>query len=164
ITIDNDHFTQIKNSHNLTVEGESRTLVKQDTTSIVEGSLHQKIAQLHAFEIGNELHIKAGTKVVIEAGSELTLKAGGSFIKADASGVSLVGPNVSLNSGGSASTGSGFAGKVAQLPLRNNDTAPLEKTDETSSTNVTQPALLRAEGENVSTVKACPVEKQENAE
>ncbi|MGY5541095.1 bacteriophage T4 gp5 trimerisation domain-containing protein, partial [Vibrio brasiliensis] len=116
ITIDNDHFTQIKNRHNLTVEGESRTLVKQDTTSIVEGSLHQKIAQLHTFEIGNELHIKAGMKVVIEAGSEMTLKAGGSFIKLDASGVSLVGAKVNLNSGGSPSSGSGFSGQIALLP------------------------------------------------
>ncbi|WP_240800957.1 DUF2345 domain-containing protein [Vibrio sp. Hep-1b-8] len=116
ITIDNDHFTQIKNRHNLTVEGESRTLVKQDTTSIVEGSLHQKIAQLHALEIGNELHIKAGMKVVIEAGSEMTLKAGGSFIKLDASGVSLVGPSVNLNSGGSPGSGSGYGGEISKLP------------------------------------------------
>ncbi|MEF1286030.1 type VI secretion system tip protein VgrG, partial [Vibrio sp. M250220] len=117
ITIDNDHFTQIKNHHNLTVEGESRTLVKQDATSIVEGNLHQKIAQLHAFEIGNELHIKAGMKVVIEAGSEMTLKAGGSFIKLDASGASLVGPSVNLNSGGSPGSGSGYGGQQAALPM-----------------------------------------------
>ncbi|MEF1257099.1 type VI secretion system tip protein VgrG, partial [Vibrio sp. M260112] len=90
--------------------------VKQDATSIVEGSLHQKIAQLHAFEIGNELHIKAGMKVVIEAGSEMTLKAGGSFIKLDASGVSLVGPKVNINSGGSPGSGSGYGGQQAALP------------------------------------------------
>lgn len=163
ITIDNNHFTQIKSAYNLTIEGESRTLIKQDATSIVEGSLHQKIAQLHALESGNEIHIKAGFKVVIEAGSEMTLKAGGSFIKADASGVSLVGPKVNLNSGGSASTGSGYTGKIAQLPLNINDNIPIPNTDEAWSETVAQPSLLRAEGENTSTVKACPVEKQENA-
>ncbi|MNJ67621.1 hypothetical protein D3C77_638090 [compost metagenome] len=43
----------------------------------------------------------------MEAGSELTLKVGGSFVKLDASGVTLVGAQVKINSGGSAGTGSG---------------------------------------------------------
>ncbi|MCZ4293978.1 type VI secretion system tip protein VgrG, partial [Vibrio sinaloensis] len=117
ITIDNDHFTQIKNSHNLTVEGESRTLVKQDTTSIVEGSFHQKVGQICAIEVGSEVHLNAGLKIVIEAGAELTLKAGGSFIKVDASSVSLVGAKVNLNSGGSPGSGSGYGGLKAALPM-----------------------------------------------
>ncbi|MGD8231734.1 hypothetical protein ACQEXP_07115, partial [Vibrio sp. TRT 1302] len=112
----NDHFTQIKNSHNLTVEGESRTLVKQNTTSIVEGSFHQKVGDRVAFELGNEIHIKVGNKVVIDAGSETTLKAGGSFVKLDASGVSLAGPKINLNSGGSPSSGSGYGGEISKLP------------------------------------------------
>ncbi|MGD8234479.1 hypothetical protein ACQEXP_21145, partial [Vibrio sp. TRT 1302] len=106
----------IKNSHNLTVEGESRTLVKQDTTSIVEGSFHQKVGQICAIEVGSEVHLNAGLKIVIEAGAELTLKAGGSFIKVDASSVSLVGAKVNLNSGGSAGSGSGYSGLKATLP------------------------------------------------
>ncbi|MFA0144326.1 hypothetical protein AB4430_21530, partial [Vibrio kanaloae] len=40
----------------------------------------------------------------------------GSFVKVDASGVSLVGPGINLNSGGSAGSGSGFAGKMAEQP------------------------------------------------
>ncbi|MGY5614902.1 bacteriophage T4 gp5 trimerisation domain-containing protein, partial [Vibrio brasiliensis] len=116
ITIDNDHFTQIKNHHNLTVEGESRTLVKQDATSIIEGSLHQKVGALHAIQSGDEIHIKVGHKVVIDAGSETTLKAGGSFVKLDASGVSLVGPKININSGGSPGSGSGYGGQQAALP------------------------------------------------
>ncbi|MDF5382803.1 type VI secretion system tip protein VgrG, partial [Vibrio parahaemolyticus] len=56
-------------------------------------------------------------KVVIEASSEITLKAGGSFIKIDASGVSLVGSGINLNSGGSAGSGKGVAGKLPSLPL-----------------------------------------------
>ena len=51
---------------------------------------------------------------MLDAGSELTLKAGGSFIKLDAGGVSVVGAEVKLNSGGSAGTGSGVA---IQMPL-----------------------------------------------
>jgi type VI secretion system secreted protein VgrG len=115
--VDNDHFSQIKNAHHLTVDGESRTLVKQDATSIVEGSLHQKIGDRYAIEIGDEAHLKAGLKIVIEAGAELTLKAGGSFVKVDASGVSLVGAKVNLNSGGSPGNGSGYSGLQAALPM-----------------------------------------------
>ncbi|HTN29489.1 MAG TPA: hypothetical protein VL178_01485 [Pseudomonas sp.] len=44
---------------------------------------------------------------MIEAGSELTVQAGGSFIKLDAGGVTVVGAEVKLNSGGSAGSGSG---------------------------------------------------------
>lgn len=54
---------------------------------------------------------------MIEAGSELTIKAGGSFVKVDASGVSIVGSAINLNSGGSPGSGSGFGGQVATLPL-----------------------------------------------
>ena len=115
-TIDNDQFTQIKNNHHLTVDGESRTLVKQDATSVIEGSLHQKVGALHAIQSGDEIHIKVGNKVVIDAGSETTLNAGGSFVKIDASGVSLVGPKINLNSGGSPGNGSGYRGQQAALP------------------------------------------------
>jgi type VI secretion system secreted protein VgrG len=67
-------------------------------------------------DAGNEVHLKAGSKIVIEAGAEITLKAGGSFVKIDASGVSLVGAAVNLNLGGSAGSGSGYAGLIPMLP------------------------------------------------
>jgi len=117
LTVENDHFTHIKNNHHLTVEGESRNKITKDQTLMVDGSVHIKTGKLWAHEAGGEVHLKAGQKVVIEAGSELTIKAGGSFVKVDASGVSLVGPAINLNSGGSAGSGSGFGGKVATLPL-----------------------------------------------
>ena len=115
-TVDNDHFTQIKNNHHLTVEGERRALTRKDASEIVEGSLHQKVGDIYALASANEIHLKAGTKVVIEAGAELTLKAGGSFVKVDASGVSLVGLGINVSSGGSVGSGSGFAGKRAEQP------------------------------------------------
>ncbi|MGV8321439.1 hypothetical protein ACV343_32845, partial [Pseudomonas aeruginosa] len=55
----------------------------------------------------------SGLKVVREAGAELHLKGGGSFLKLDASGVTLSGANVRVNSGGSPGNGSG----AAPLPL-----------------------------------------------
>ncbi|RJX66542.1 type VI secretion system tip protein VgrG [Vibrio sinensis] len=117
LTVDNDRFTEIKNHDHLTVLGESRSKITQDQSVVVDGSIHQKVGDLHAVDAGSEVHLKSGGKIVIEAGAEITLKAGGSFVKIDASGVSLVGPAINLNSGGSASSGSGFGGRVAALPL-----------------------------------------------
>ncbi|WP_340163093.1 DUF6531 domain-containing protein, partial [Vreelandella olivaria] len=51
-----------------------------------------------------------------EAGAEITLKAGGSFVKLDPSGITIVGPQVRINSGGRPGVGSGQAAATALLP------------------------------------------------
>ncbi|WP_406733047.1 type VI secretion system tip protein VgrG [Vibrio scophthalmi] len=117
LTIDNDRFSEIKHNHHLTVAGESRSRISKDQTLIVDGSMHIKTGKLWVNDVGSEVHVKAGEKVVIEAGSEITVKAGGSFVKIDPAGVHIVGAAINLNSGGSASSGSGYAGQVAALPL-----------------------------------------------
>lgn len=53
---------------------------------------------------------------MLEAGAEITLKVGGSFMKIDPSGVTLVGPSIKMNSGGSPGSGSGWAGQMPGLP------------------------------------------------
>ncbi len=50
---------------------------------------------------GSDITLKGGSNVVIEAGSTLTLKVGGNFVVIDASGVSIKGTMVNINSGGS---------------------------------------------------------------
>jgi type VI secretion system secreted protein VgrG len=55
------------------------------------------------------VHIKAATGIVIDGGVSLTIKAGAAFIVLDASGVSIVGPMVKNNSGGSAGSASSAA-------------------------------------------------------
>ncbi|ENM6575831.1 type VI secretion system tip protein VgrG [Vibrio fluvialis] len=116
LTVENDRFTQIKNNQHLTVGGESRTKIALDQSIEIGGSLHQKVADKTIFDSGNEVHLKAGNKLVLDAGSELTIKAAGSFIKVDAGGVHVVGSAINLNSGGSAGSGSGYGGQVAELP------------------------------------------------
>ncbi|RHW19527.1 type VI secretion system tip protein VgrG, partial [Pseudomonas jilinensis] len=70
------------------------------------------LGQGQFIEAGQEIHLSSGMKVVLEAGSEITFKVGGSFVKLDPSGVTLVGPSVKINSGGSAGSGSGAAPKL----------------------------------------------------
>ncbi|EKO4005209.1 type VI secretion system tip protein VgrG [Vibrio fluvialis] len=117
LTVENDRFTQIKNNQHLTVGGESCTKIALDQSIEIGGSLHQKVADKAIFDSGNEVHLKAGNKLVLDAGSELTIKAAGSFIKVDAGGVHVVGSAINLNSGGSAGSGSGYGGQVAELPF-----------------------------------------------
>ncbi|MBS4698206.1 type VI secretion system tip protein TssI/VgrG [Aeromonas media] len=121
--IDNERVTRIRkvpgkegappslgNDH-LTVEGEKRDQIKGDYSLTVDASMHQKLGQSWLTQAGQEVHVKAGAKVVLEAGSEITVKVGGCFIKVDGGGVTLVGPTIKMNSGGSPGSGAGWAGK-----------------------------------------------------
>ncbi|VXA79357.1 MULTISPECIES: type VI secretion system Vgr family protein [Aeromonas] len=114
--IDNERVTRIKANDHLTVEGEKRDHIKADYSLTVDASLHQKLGQSLLVEAGQEVHLKSGNKIVLEAGAELTLKVGSSFVKVDPSGVTLVGPSIKMNSGGSPGSGSGWAGQMPSLP------------------------------------------------
>lgn len=54
--------------------------------------------------IGANAGITVGSALVIQAGSGLTIKCGPSFISLSSSGISISGPKVNINSGGSAGT------------------------------------------------------------
>ncbi|KHL68377.1 type IV secretion protein Rhs [Pseudomonas flexibilis] len=84
------------------IHGNRLVELKADDHLSTQGSQHVKLGQGQFIEAGREIHLNAGERLVIEAGSELTVQAGGSFIRLDAGGVSLVGPQVKLNAGGSA--------------------------------------------------------------
>ncbi|WP_391091644.1 type VI secretion system tip protein TssI/VgrG [Vibrio sp. NH-UV-68] len=138
LTVDNHYFSHVKNHRNETVEGDKRNKVTQDQTLVVEGSLHLKTGKVWVNDSGSEIHIKSGNKVVIEAGSEITLKAAGSFVKVDPAGVHLSGAGVNLNSGGSAGSGSGYAGQTAELAtalLNDIEVAELQQADISASQN-----------------------------
>ncbi len=55
---------------------------------------------------GQDMHLKAGMAINLDAGMKISLKAGASFIVIDASGVTIQGPIVKINSGGAAGTAS----------------------------------------------------------
>jgi type VI secretion system secreted protein VgrG len=114
--IDNQRVTRIKAHDHLLVDGEKRDHVKGDYSLMVDSTLHQKVAQALLVEAGQEIHLASGQKIVLEAGAEITVKAGGSFIKVDPSGVTLFGPTIKINSGGSPGSGSGWAGQPPSLP------------------------------------------------
>lgn len=77
---DKDHFTIHENSH---TEYKTKWLAKAD----------------------DEIHLESLVKAVLEAGADLTIKVGPSFVHLSGSGVEIVGPQVKINSGGSAGEG-----------------------------------------------------------
>uniref|UniRef100_UPI000683E25C RHS repeat-associated core domain-containing protein n=1 Tax=Halomonas sp. 23_GOM-1509m TaxID=1380358 RepID=UPI000683E25C len=99
-----------------TVHGKRYTQIKGDDHLQVDQTRHEVYGEAQLVETGRELHHKAGSQIVLEAGSEITLKAGGSFIKLDPGGVTIVGPQVKINSGGSPGRGQGHAIVLPRLP------------------------------------------------
>ncbi|MFC3284158.1 type VI secretion system Vgr family protein [Litchfieldella rifensis] len=111
-----DRIGEIDRDEHLTVHGQRHTQIDGDDHLIVDQTRHEKYGRAHLIEAGNEVHHKAGMKVVIEAGAEITLQAGGSFVKLDPSGVTIVGPSVKINSGGSPGSGTGQAAQGPKVP------------------------------------------------
>ena len=116
LKVNNDRISEIDNNDHHTVHGNRFEHTEGQQHFSVQGSLHITAGQAWLSESGRELHIKAGHKVVLEAGDELTLNAGGSFLKLDGSGVTMVGPKVRVNAGGSPGNGSGQAVEAPLLP------------------------------------------------
>ncbi len=115
-TVANHQFSHVHGAEHRTTNGEHRMAIGADCSQVIAGSYHQKVATTTASEAGTEIHHKAGAKVVLDAGTELTIAGGGSFIKLDPAGVTLSGPGIRINSGGSAGSGRGQSALMAGLP------------------------------------------------
>ncbi|MBW5802210.1 type VI secretion system Vgr family protein, partial [Halomonas elongata] len=116
LAVKRDRVSELDRDDHLTVHGERREKSDGAQHLTIDGSLHLSAGQAWLTESGRELHIKAGQKVVLEAGSELTLKAGGSFLKIDGGGVTVNGPGVKVNAGGSPGSGTGQGAQAPLLP------------------------------------------------
>ncbi|PJG57850.1 type VI secretion system tip protein VgrG, partial [Aeromonas cavernicola] len=92
-----------------------------------------------------------------EAGVELTVKVASSFVKIDPSGVTLSGPTIKINSGGSPGSGSGWGGHMPNLPGAVEVVAPpkpaLFKAMPPLEKSVCIPCMLRAMAQGDAVVK-----------
>ncbi|PKH59069.1 type VI secretion system tip protein VgrG [Halomonas sp. Choline-3u-9] len=116
LKVHNDRISEIDNDEHHTVHRHRFEHTEGAQHLNVEGTMHMRAGQAWLSESGRELHIKSGQKAVLEAGSEITLKVGGSFIKLDPSGITIVGPQVKINAGGSPGNGTGQAAEGPRLP------------------------------------------------
>ena len=122
-TVEANSYSEFKAEEHRTTHGDRRSEIKANDHLTVGGNQHVKIGTGQFIEAGNEIHLSSGLKVVLEAGSELTFKAAGSFIKLNASGITMAGPVIKINSGGGPGKGSGASPILPELP-KPADTAP----------------------------------------
>ncbi|SDZ03023.1 type VI secretion system tip protein VgrG [Pseudomonas sp. NFIX28] len=115
-TVVKNTYTELKAEEHRITHADRKIETKADDHLTVGENQHIKLGTAQLTKAGQEIHLKAGAKMVIEAGSELTIKAGGSFIKLDAGGVTVVGPVVKINAGGSAGSGTGIGILMPGLP------------------------------------------------
>ncbi|MCG6662414.1 type VI secretion system tip protein VgrG [Halomonas kenyensis] len=116
LSVHRNRISEIHADDHLTVRGQRHLKVDGDDHLMVGATRHEKTARAQLVEAGQEIHHQAGSKTVIDAGAEITLKAGGSFLKLDPSGITIVGAQVKINSGGSPGSGSGQGAAAALLP------------------------------------------------
>ncbi|MGQ4877218.1 type VI secretion system Vgr family protein [Billgrantia sp. LNSP4103-1] len=116
LTVCRHRLGEIHADDHLSVHGQRHTQVDGDDHLIVGATRHEKTARALLVEAGREIHHKAGSRTVIDAGAEITLQAGGSFLKLDPSGITIVGAQVKINSGGSPGSGSGQGAQPPELP------------------------------------------------
>jgi type VI secretion system secreted protein VgrG len=108
-TVEANSYSEFKAEEHRTTHADRKSEIKANDHLTVGNNQHIKIGTGQFINAGQEIHLSSGQKVVLEAGSELTFKAAGSFIKLDASGITMVGPIIKFNSGGAPGSGSGAA-------------------------------------------------------
>ncbi len=105
-----------KDSH-LRVKGKRSQKIDRSSSLTVGKDRHEKVGNNHALDVGKEIHLKAGSTLVIEAAMDLTIKGPGGFLRIDASGVTIEGKLVKINSGGSPGSGSGANPELPEEPI-----------------------------------------------
>ncbi|MBX8574473.1 type VI secretion system tip protein VgrG [Pseudomonas cichorii] len=115
-TVEKNTYTELKAEEHRTTHSDRKVEVRMDDHLTIGQNQHVKLGTAQLTSVGREMHLKAGDKIVIEAGTELTALGGGSFIKLDGGGITMIGPVVKVNAGGSAGSGTGIAIKPPVLP------------------------------------------------
>ncbi|MFW5444270.1 MAG: type VI secretion system Vgr family protein, partial [Methylococcaceae bacterium] len=125
--IKKDKYEQIEGNQHFTVKGDQNDKITGSTSRNISMDLQEKTGMKYAVDTGTEIHLKAGMNVVLDAGASITLKSGGSFININPGGISIQGPMIRVNSGGSPVSGSGSNPANAILPqmaITADDTTP----------------------------------------
>ncbi|RKZ50315.1 MAG: type VI secretion system tip protein VgrG, partial [Candidatus Parabeggiatoa sp. nov. 3] len=96
-----DSKSLIEGGENLTVKGNRKVHVAKSSYREAKEELHERVGKKYFNKTGMEMHFKSGKKIVIDGSMDITLRAGGSFVRINASGVTIKGKMIKINSGGS---------------------------------------------------------------
>ncbi|WP_414705198.1 type VI secretion system tip protein TssI/VgrG [Pseudomonas sp.] len=132
-TVGGNRYSEIQGEQHSLLHANRLGEVKASDHLTVGKSRHVRLGDGQFIEAAREIHLSSGQKIVMAAGSALTLKAGGSFVKLDASGVTLVGAQVRVNSGGSAGVGSGARPALPEFSQKGEELQPGDSAPSTAS-------------------------------
>lgn len=91
----------VEGGENLTIKGNRKIHVAESLYREAKKELHERTGKKYFNKAGMEMHFKSGKKIVIDGSMDITLRAGGSFVRINASGVTIKGKMIKINSGGS---------------------------------------------------------------
>jgi type VI secretion system secreted protein VgrG len=116
LIVNKDRHTAVGGDEHLHVDSDLKQKVDGSVSLTVGSNYQEKTGAKHALHAGNEIHLQSGGTIVLEATTQLTIKGPGGFITIDASGVTIQGTLVKINSGGAAGSGSGSDPDVPKDP------------------------------------------------
>jgi type VI secretion system secreted protein VgrG len=108
----------VHNNHNLHVKGDQRTGIDGKSSTYVQKDCFYWVRGSHRTTVALEEFTEAPT-IIFEAGQTLSLKGPGGSIVIDATGVTILGNFVNINSGGApavSSIGGGYIGDKTEPP------------------------------------------------
>jgi type VI secretion system secreted protein VgrG len=114
--IGGDDYREIQGEQHIRLEGNSQKAINLNQHCTLHGSQEQHIEQNSLIQAGQSVVWQSQNQAIYHAGVELTLQAGGSFIKLDPSGITLSGPVVMMNQGGSALSAGSEAATLPHKP------------------------------------------------
>jgi type VI secretion system secreted protein VgrG len=127
--VERDRLLYVGGDQHLVVDGVKRERVERDSHLLVKGDRNEQVGGSYGLSAGSHeiacgsqavgaggtIHLKAGASIVVEA-PDVTIKGPGGFVRVDASGVTIAGAIVYINSGGSAGVGPGGGGGKPEKP------------------------------------------------
>ena len=117
LTVKENKFELIKKAKNIEVKLDFNEKIGGNFSLDVKGNVGEKFGGNQGADVGGSYYLKAGKAIVIESKAAITLKVGGNFLKIDKSGVTILGKQVKINSGGSAGSGTKVKPKKPKKPV-----------------------------------------------
>ena len=118
LTVKGSHFEAVQQNRHEHTGGDRHCEIGGEALQAVGKDHHLKVSGSMMSQAGRDVHVKAGTRIVIESGTQLTLKGGAGFVVLDPSGVTIQGPMVRINSGGSAGSAKSASPAKPEKPSR----------------------------------------------
>ncbi|MBU2714267.1 type VI secretion system tip protein TssI/VgrG, partial [Zooshikella harenae] len=103
--VDQSHHSHIHQNFTQHIHGQLNTKVEQQQYVTVHGNLHEKSKQKTFTDSTQEIHLQSSSKLIIDAGMELIAKGNNSFFKLNPGGVTMNGPSIRINAGGTPGIG-----------------------------------------------------------